>query len=163
MTRSGLLRGPQTLQETQMLTEAARPDRRELVLVVDDNAVNRAVAVQMLEMLGFRSEQLSDGRAAVEWCLINSPDAVLMDVEMPLMNGLEATRVLRRLQRKAQISDFAIVALSGSLETADERTCLAAGMDAYLAKPIDAHLLERTLRRCIARRQGAMHEAVHGV
>ena len=132
--------------------DAASRSQQCLALVVDDNAVNREVAVHILQSIGFESEQVSDGKAAVEWCANHRPDVVLMDIEMPIMDGIEATRVLRQLQKNGHLNDFPIIAVSAYPEKAYATRCLAAGMDAFMAKPLDVELLEHTIRRSMEER-----------
>jgi CheY-like chemotaxis protein len=120
-----------------------REDRRH-VLVVDDNAVNQLLAKEMLQMLGFEVAMADDGLQAIEHCRRESPDAVLMDLQMPRMDGLKATRELRRLQREGSLAGFPIFGVTADGTAAD--ACVAAGMDGFMTKPIDLRELERLLR-----------------
>jgi CheY-like chemotaxis protein len=118
---------------------------------VDDNPVNTLVAEAELRALGVDVHAVDGGQAAVDWFRANSPDMVLMDCEMPGMDGPTATRLMRDmegLQRRAQV---AIVALTANGREAYEERCVPAGMDDYLCKPFDqadlANLLSRHLPR----------------
>ncbi|SDY51146.1 PAS domain-containing protein [Tindallia californiensis] len=125
-------------QEQNLITRhsirEARDHEKSSVLVVEDQAVNRALAVQLLSNRGMRCEVAVNGKEAVEACRSNHYDLVLMDVQMPVMDGLEATRQIRKLDI---IQQPRIAAMTAHAMKEDEEKCLAAGMDAYLSKPID--------------------------
>ncbi len=123
-------------------------DRRR-VLVVDDNPVNQLVASGMLQALGFEVEAAADGHEAIARCSARAPDAVLMDVQMPGLDGLEATRQLRALQRAGRLQPFPIIASTAGDSGSSRRSCLDAGMDAYLGKPLSLTLLEAEMRRML--------------
>ncbi|HEY0706015.1 MAG TPA: PAS domain S-box protein, partial [Polyangia bacterium] len=103
------------------------------VLVAEDNAINRKVVRGMLERAGHRVETVENGRQALAAIARRRFDVVLMDVEMPVMDGLEATRTLRALGGPR----LPIIALTAQAMKGDKDRCLQAGMDAYLTKPID--------------------------
>ena len=110
------------------------------LLVVDDNAINQKVAVRILQQLGYQSEVAGTGREALD-ALDRQPfDFIFMDVMMPEMDGLEATRLLRKRQmagdQKNYQSRIVVVAMTAHAMQGDREKCLAAGMDDYLAKPI---------------------------
>jgi CheY-like chemotaxis protein len=122
------------------------PDR-PLVLVVDDNEVNRIVARGLIEALGFEVATASDGLDAIEQCKRIAPHAVLMDLDMPVLQGLDATRRLRELQRTGSIAPFSIVAATADVGLHTRAKCIEAGMDGYLSKPLSITLLKEELRR----------------
>ncbi|WP_420466492.1 response regulator [Panacagrimonas sp.] len=115
------------------------------VLIAEDNAVNQKVAGLLLGRLGYTADFASDGREAVTAIERQTYDAVFMDVQMPEMDGLEATREICR--RWPADSRPRIVGLTANATTADRRECLAAGMDDYLSKPLVPQLLIEALRR----------------
>ncbi len=115
------------------------------VLVAEDNKVNQIVTMRMLQRMGCKTELASDGASAISHIEANSYDVVLMDVNMPEVDGLEATRRIRRLPT-AQ-SCVPIVALTASATNEDRNACMAAGMDDYLSKPIEIRALRRALER----------------
>ncbi|RYE81688.1 MAG: response regulator [Oxalobacteraceae bacterium] len=117
------------------------------VLVVDDSSVNQLLSTAQLEVLGYNVTVASDGEEAIKVCLEAPPDAVLMDVDMPVLDGCEATRRLRDLQRLGLLAPFPIVASTSAQGTAARQECLDAGMDGFLAKPTDLALLEDELHR----------------
>jgi two-component system, sensor histidine kinase and response regulator len=120
------------------------------VLVAEDNAVNRKVAVRLLESLGHRVALASNGEEALAAIASQRPDVVLMDVQMPVMGGIEATATLRQLERTHGSPRLPVIALTaGALET-DRDKCLAAGMDEYLTKPFEFATLRAVLERVSA-------------
>jgi CheY-like chemotaxis protein len=122
-------------------------EHRKRALVVDDNAVNQMVASGMLQVLGFEVDTASDGVEAIDSCMRLAPDLVLMDLHMPGMDGLEATRRLRLLQREGAIPLFPI--LAATADTTSQEACTAAGMDGHLPKPLNLAGLEHQLRRLL--------------
>ncbi|HET9642195.1 MAG TPA: response regulator [Burkholderiaceae bacterium] len=122
---------------------------RPRVLVVDDNPVNQLVAGGMLQALGFEVDLAADGEEAIARCQAHAPDAVLMDVHMPVLDGLEATRRLRAMQRSGALRLFPIIASTAADGHSARRRCLDAGMDAYLGKPLSLMLLESEIRRML--------------
>ncbi|MEM1180237.1 MAG: ATP-binding protein [Acidobacteriota bacterium] len=122
------------------------PDRRQqLILVVDDNAINRMIACDLLEDLGYASVDANDGLQALEVLGSNPVDLVLMDCQMPGLDGYEATRRIRRDQVGGQ--RLPIVAVTAHAVAGDRERCLAAGMDDYISKPYASDLLKQCLQR----------------
>jgi two-component system, sensor histidine kinase and response regulator len=116
------------------------------VLVADDNVINREVATAMLEQLGCRVVIAEDGRTAVEQVCTSHFDVVLMDCQMPVMDGYAATAEIRREQSARGTSPTTIIALTANALTRDRERCLAAGMDSFLAKPFTQAQLAQILR-----------------
>jgi CheY-like chemotaxis protein len=112
-------------------------------LVVDDDAVNRMVVEAFLKRDGHEVVLVSDGAQAVEAVRAGQFDLVLMDMQMPVMNGLDATRAIRRLHES--VRDVPIIALTANAMTDEVKSCRDAGMNDHLAKPIDRDLLRRAL------------------
>jgi len=106
------------------------------VLLVEDNAVNRLIGEEFLKTLGLAVRTVNDGAECLDACAEAAPELVLMDIQMPVMDGLEATRRLRRLQQQGVLPNFPIIALSAHALAGDREQAAAAGMDAYLTKPI---------------------------
>jgi PAS domain S-box-containing protein len=123
------------------------------VLVAEDNAVNRTVAVNMLEKLGHTVDVAPDGHSALKALEETDFDAVLMDCQMPVLDGYEATRELRRRERGAR--RVPVIALTAHAMRSDRERCFAAGMDDYLAKPLRLAALREALDRALAPAQGA--------
>ncbi|ASY72211.1 histidine kinase [Sinorhizobium fredii USDA 205] len=116
------------------------------VLLAEDGAVNRQVAVDLLTKRGHRVEAVGNGQEAVEAAEHGSYDLVLMDVHMPVMDGLAATTAIRALAR-AECARVPIIALTASATPADRERCLAAGMDGYVTKPFRASELFRVVEQ----------------
>jgi len=126
---------------------------RRLVLVVDDNFVNQIVARGQLELLGYEVAIASNGAEALAHCSSAPPDLVLMDLDMPVMGGLEATKQLRDWQQVGRVPPFPIVAAT----TRDNETlneCIEAGMDGYLRKPLNVQQLADEIHRVLPERTG---------
>jgi PAS domain S-box-containing protein len=122
------------------------------ILVADDNEINRLVTGELLSSEGFRYELACDGREAVALYREHAFDLILMDCQMPELDGFEATAEIRKLET----SEFAarprtpIVALTANAVHGDRERCLGSGMDGYVAKPIDRRHLLETMRTLIA-------------
>ena len=121
----------------------AHANRAARVLVVEDNAANIKVAVRMIERLGYRADMAGNGLEAVSALDKLDYDAVLMDCQMPEMDGYEATRQIRGRERK----HTPIIAMTASAMSGDRERCLAAGMDDYISKPIKLHVVAAVLER----------------
>ncbi len=115
---------------------AAEPVGSLNVLVVEDNAVNRMIAVRLLEMRGHRAEVASDGQEALKAVASRRFDLILMDIQMPEMDGFQATAAIRRQEAPGQ--RVPILALTAHAMKGDRERCLDAGMDGYLSKPVQA-------------------------
>jgi two-component system sensor histidine kinase/response regulator len=125
----------------QLRARRARTHNR--ILLAEDNLVNQKVARRTLEKLDFRVDVVADGEAALSAWQRGHYDLILMDCQMPKMDGYEATRAIRTIE--AGQRHIPIVALTAHAMKGDEEKCRAAGMDAYLTKPIDRTTLERCL------------------
>jgi CheY-like chemotaxis protein/HPt (histidine-containing phosphotransfer) domain-containing protein len=115
----------------------ARPVVARRVLIADDNAVNRKVARGILERAGHEVVAVEHGREALETLARERFDVALLDVEMPVLDGLEATRAIREGEAARGGARLPIVALTAQAMSGDRERCLDAGADAYLAKPFE--------------------------
>jgi signal transduction histidine kinase/DNA-binding response OmpR family regulator/HPt (histidine-containing phosphotransfer) domain-containing protein len=120
------------------------------ILLVEDNPVNREVAVGMLESLGCVAHAAENGWLALEAINNDAYDAVLMDCQMPVMDGLTATAELRRREQNAGGARLPIIALTANAMEGDRERCLAAGMDDFLSKPFSQQQLAALLKRWLA-------------
>ena len=126
---------------------ASLPNRR--LLMAEDNVVNQRVAARMLEKMGYTVDVVSDGHEAVAAWGRGSYDAILMDCQMPAMDGYEATREIRRRENGGV--RIPIIALTAHAIKGADMECFAAGMDHYITKPIDRDELRKCLERSCAR------------
>jgi two-component system, sensor histidine kinase and response regulator len=122
------------------------------ILLVEDNPVNREVAVAMLENLGCATEAAENGWLAIEAMTATTYDAVLMDCQMPIMDGLTAAGEIRRREHTSGAARVPIIALTANAMEGERERCLAAGMDDFLSKPFTQRQLATLLRRWLALR-----------
>ncbi|MDC6166521.1 response regulator [Paucibacter sp. XJ19-41] len=145
----------QSGQESGPLSTGAQSDTSQpqpatalpTVLLVEDNHINQVVALEFLALMGVQSRLAKNGLEAVSLCLESPPDLVLMDIQMPGMDGLECARRLRELQREGQLPAFPILALTAHALEADVLASMDAGMDEHLTKPLDFVALRTRLHR----------------
>jgi CheY-like chemotaxis protein len=133
--------------------DAGMAERHPLrILLAEDNVVNQKLALRLLQQMGYRADVASNGIEAVE-CVARQPyDVVLMDVQMPEMDGLEATR--RIVARWPSPSERPrIVAMTANAMHGDRDECLAAGMDDYVTKPIRVDALVQAMMQAVARQR----------
>ena len=122
--------------------------RPATVIVADDNPVNQRVLRNQLEYLGLTVVVCSDGAQAVARVQEGAGELVLMDVQMPEMDGLEATRTIRRWEKaRGKAAPIPIIAVTAHVMSGDAEECLQAGMDGYVPKPVELHRLQQVLMR----------------
>jgi signal transduction histidine kinase/CheY-like chemotaxis protein len=130
-----------------VLAQAERPLD---ILLAEDNAVNRMLAVRLLNKVGHKVTIAENGREAVDNWSTTQPDVILMDVQMPVMDGLEATVRIREQEQAGQLARTPIIALTANAMSSDRERCLQAGMDGFLSKPFNAQdLLDVLAKICI--------------
>jgi two-component system sensor histidine kinase/response regulator len=122
-----------------------QPAHGAVILVVEDNVINQKVAVGLLKRLGYHAEVADSGAKALHALESTTYALVLMDCQMPGMDGLEATRLLRR--REPAGTHVPVIAMTGHAADEDRQRCLDAGMDDYLTKPIMIDELRSVLAR----------------
>jgi signal transduction histidine kinase/ActR/RegA family two-component response regulator len=141
------LAGASGRSEPELSEAAAKPSR---ILVVEDNVVNQKVACKLLEKLGHSVEVAEQGEEALRMLDESSYDLILMDCQMPVMDGYEATRRIRA--REDAAAQLPILAMTANAMQSDRELCLDAGMDDYLTKPVRRATLEATLSHWLGRR-----------
>jgi two-component system, sensor histidine kinase and response regulator len=147
---------PRARHDDPRLDEEASRDvirRRLRVLVADDNAINRTVTERMLQRGGHTVALAENGMQAMEMALAGRFDLVLMDVQMPEMDGLAATVAIRRAESTARRTP--VVGLTAHALRGDRDRCLDAGMDDYVAKPVRRQELEAAMVRALRRNSSA--------
>ena len=140
------------------LQDAREPDAYLSVLLAEDNLINQRLAVRLLEKRGHRVVVAATGLEALKALEKESFDLVLMDVQMPEMDGLEATVAIREKEKSTGVHQ-PVVALTAHAMKGDREKCLALGMDGYLTKPIRPQELDELLEIYVARRTGARSAA----
>jgi CheY-like chemotaxis protein/anti-sigma regulatory factor (Ser/Thr protein kinase) len=131
--------------------DSFRIDHPLRILLAEDNRVNQLVATRLLERLGHDVEPVGDGAEAVRRYELDDYDVVLMDVQMPVMDGIEAAKAIRRIEDSRGSRRIPIVALTALATPSDRDRCLSAGMNGYLAKPF----VRSTLVEAIAKAMGS--------
>ena len=127
------------------------------ILLAEDNPINQTLALRMLEKLGHRPHVVANGQAALDAWRERKYDAILMDVQMPVMGGFEATAAIRRLEENSG-EHIPIIAMTAHAMAGDRERCLAAGMDDYVSKPIQSIVLDAALANAIGLPDAALPE-----
>ncbi len=134
-------------EEPQEAATSREPAGGALVLIAEDQHVNRLLTERLLERRGHRTVAAGDGREVLELLSREEPDLVLMDCQMPHVDGYEATREIRERETRLDGDRLPIVAMTANAMEGDRQRCLAAGMDDYLAKPLRLEELDAVLSR----------------
>ncbi len=137
------------------LARAEIRHRTERILLAEDNPTNQMVATRLLEKMGFSVVAVANGQDAVRALEAGPFDLVLMDLQMPVMDGIEATRVIRGPQSTLRNRQVPIVAMTAHALKGDRERCLEAGMDDYVTKPVDPKKLAKVAETWIGRSSDA--------
>ncbi len=122
----------------------------ERVLIVDDNATNLKLVAYLMKANGYTVDTALDAETALDSIRVNHPDVILMDIQLPGIDGLELTR---RLKADPGTRDIVIVAVTAYAMKGDQAKALAAGCDDYITKPIDTRKLPETIAHHLAKRE----------
>ncbi|MGB5305088.1 MAG: response regulator [Gammaproteobacteria bacterium] len=134
------------------------PPMEARVLVAEDNLVNQEVVLNMLELFGCETQLVENGKLAVEACAKEQFDVILMDCQMPVMDGYEATAAIRKQEREAgRERHIPIIALTANALEGDRERCLIADMDDYLSKPFKQEQLRQSLGRWVEDKLSSDH------
>lgn len=125
------------------------------LLLVEDNGVNQKLALKVLSKLGYSVDISENGKEALEKISTQRFDLVLMDCQMPIMDGFEATAAIRRLGERYSSFNLPIIAMTANAVSGDKERCLAVGMDDYISKPININTLKEKLERWLKRQKPA--------
>jgi CheY-like chemotaxis protein len=140
---------PQPIREEIAPTPAQSLRRLSRILLAEDNKVNQRITLRLLEKLGIQADAVINGREAVEALAKHDYDLVLMDCQMPEMDGFEATLAIREKERHGRRTP--ICALTANSMSSDRDQCLSAGMDDFMSKPIDLEQLQKTIEKWVPR------------
>jgi len=127
-------------------------ERHAHILVAEDNLTNQQVALSILKHLGLRADAVANGAEAIQALVSQSYDLVLMDVQMPVMDGMEATRQIRRDEAASGHPRLPIIAMTANAMLGDREKCLEAGMDDYLSKPVSPQMFATALDKWLPHR-----------
>jgi CheY-like chemotaxis protein len=153
----------QITQSSEMPTpEMANPMPRDFsrhgrLLLAEDNSINQQVAMHLLGKLGYTVDLAQNGAEAVHMVQQADYDIVLMDCQMPVMDGFEAARAIRNL--KSPASRIPIIAVTANALPGEREKCLAAGMDDYVPKPVSKYALDQALARWIPVQESSSQSA----
>ena len=148
---------PLPLAQTAIGTKQANPAHQSLqlaasqqalnILLAEDNRVNRLLAVRLLNKAGHQVRVAENGEEAISAWFVQRPDVILMDMQMPIMDGLEATAHIRQQEHQNQLRRTPIIALTANALDSDRAKCLAVGMDDFISKPFNTQELLNVLER----------------
>jgi Amt family ammonium transporter len=152
---------PSIVGQVQLLPSLTGDGKRPQVLVADDNEINQLVAVEMLRTAGYEATVVNNGLEAVSAIRRGKFDVVLMDCEMPELDGFAATRMIRTMESEQSLAapngwPLPIIALTAQAVRGDRERCLAAGMTDYITKPVNREELLKTIHACLE--EGAAHQ-----
>jgi signal transduction histidine kinase/CheY-like chemotaxis protein len=163
--RELLLRASGSAQPRQVAPPPAPPQKQETmlaesrILLTEDNRINQKVALQYLRNFGHQAKVANNGQEAIDELRRHQYELVLMDVQMPVLDGLEATRQIRKAQAAKEPGfnrEIRIVAMTANAMTGDRELCLAAGMDDYVTKPLTPDIVQSILKRHLKPEHGGV-------
>ena len=136
------------VRESAIVSEYAAPSAGLRILLADDNAINRHLITRILEKMGHTVSAAADGKAALACTPEQEFDLVAMDMQMPVMDGIEATRIVRQ-QELGTLRHIPIIAITANAFDEDRRKCFEAGMDGYVIKPLTSQGIRDEIGRVL--------------
>lgn len=133
-------------QEEESTHSVLAQEGRSKILVVDDHPINQRLMVSMLDKLGYKADMAEDGKQAVEMAIKQPYDFIFMDLQMPVMDGLEATAHIRR-EGGSVAEKTVIIAMTANVMEGIQNRCKAAGMDDYISKPLKMSSIKQIISR----------------
>ncbi|NLA74095.1 MAG: response regulator, partial [Deltaproteobacteria bacterium] len=137
--KEGIKEEDKTIITRHTITDARKQGVK--ILIAEDNIINQKLALKLLEKFGYKADAVANGQEAVRQLSLIRYNLVLMDVQMPVMDGLEATRIIRSPESHVIDHDIPVIAMTAHAMTGDRKICLDAGMDDYITKPVNPDLL----------------------
>ncbi len=140
-----------TETESNVLGSASQEPDKGRILLTEDNELNQEIATAILEGAGFTIEIAENGQVAVDMLSRSQPgyyQMILMDVQMPVMNGYEATRIIRKLENR-KLASIPILAMTANAFEEDKQEALRSGMNGHIAKPINIEILMQELDKVL--------------
>lgn len=116
------------------------------ILIIEDNEVNRRLIRDILQFHGFEVIEASDGKEGIDMAIKQRPDLILLDMQLPVMDGFEVLRVIRNNQ---DLNNIRIITVTSMAMTGDRETILKAGADDYISKPVDTRELPKIIKRVL--------------
>lgn len=129
------------------------------ILLVEDHPVNQKLAIALLSKWGYHARIANNGEEALALLQKHTFDVALMDMQMPVMGGIEATQEIRLLENRTGAPRLPIIAMTANAMQGDREACLAAGMDDYISKPLNSLELMNKLTILLASKQEQLHPA----
>ena len=142
------IEGAQATQSVDVYSEESQPSLS--LLVVDDNDINLVIATSLLQNSGYQTQVAHNGEEALDILARHEFDAVFMDVMMPIMDGFEATKVIRQREQELHLRHTPIIAMTANAMRGDKEQCLACGMDGYVSKPVAMDEIQKQLSLLVA-------------
>jgi CheY-like chemotaxis protein len=151
---------PDRLKKEIVTRHTLAEDRKQQIhiLLAEDNVINQKVALNMLDKFGYNAQAVSDGKEVLKSLTLRHYDLILMDIQMPKMDGFETTRAIRNSQ--TAYSKIPIIALTADAMKGDDERCFNVGMDDYISKPIDPAVLKEKIKHWSDGRHSAL-KSIH--
>ncbi|MEL6592860.1 MAG: response regulator [Bacteroidota bacterium] len=128
--------------------DANASDKKSLrILLVEDNKINQMVASRLLEKMGHQVSVAENGKIALDWIAKNEADLILMDLQMPIMDGITAAKEIRKWEQAEQRSPIPIIAATANTSEQDQANAYGAGMNDFLSKPLRGEVIRQAIER----------------